>query len=293
MQIHKYLIFFLTFIAIFLAILISQVPDSNLHIIACDVGQGDAILIVHKNVQILTDGGPSNKVINCLSKYLPFWDRHLNLVVSTHPDSDHSTGLVEVIKRYKVDSILINPIDSGTQTIGVLEKTVGGKGVSVITPNTHQSIRLGLIYLDILNPTAEQIKKLTIKVNGSYLGFFEPVDQTNEYSITYKLSFGDFYALFTGDIGQASSERIANTIPVQRVNYIKIPHHGSKNGLTESLLSFTAPQVAVISVGKNNYGHPSQSVLEMLDKYKVKTLRTDKLGDIEMITDGKAFWLKD
>ena len=69
-------------------IAVSQVPDKNLHIIACDVGLGDAILITYGKTQILTDGGPDKKVLSCLGKYMPFWDREIEMVISTHPDTE-------------------------------------------------------------------------------------------------------------------------------------------------------------------------------------------------------------
>lgn len=127
---------------------IIQLPDNNLHIIACNVGQGDAILTIYKNIQILTDGGPDTKVTNCLSRYMPFYDREIELVISTHPDADHSTGLIEVLKRYKVDNIMINPIDSGTPTIKALENQVGSKGVPITHPVEGMGIGVGLIQLD-------------------------------------------------------------------------------------------------------------------------------------------------
>ncbi|HKB88496.1 MAG TPA: MBL fold metallo-hydrolase [Patescibacteria group bacterium] len=293
MQIWKYIYGFLTLILVGLIIAIFQIPDSNLHIIVCDVGQGDAILITYKNTQVLTDGGPDQKVISCLSKYMPFWDREIELVISTHPDADHSTGLIDVIKRYNVDKIAISPIDSGTQTIKALENAVGGRGVEVLTPVDGMRLGLGMIYLDIVNPSHNQIGSLSQKVDGSPLGFFKPIDATNEYSISYKLSFGSFSGLFTGDFGQGVSDRLALENKIGSVNYIKVPHHGSRNGLTENLLKQIMPKFAVISVGKNNrYGHPHKEILDMLNKYNVKIFRTDEVGDVGLVTDGKNYWIK-
>jgi len=76
------------------------------------------------------------------------------------------------------------------------------------------------------------------------------------------------------------------------VDYIKIPHHGSINGLTENFLRASMPKIAVISVGKNSWGHPREEILEMLAKYNVRVFRTDKMGDIELVSDGKKYWLK-
>ena len=319
MRIWNYIFITLLLILSLIGICITQLPDNNLHIIACDVGQGDAILITYKNTQILTDGGPDKKVMDCLGRHIPFWDRHIELVISTHPDADHSTGLIEVFKRYNVAEVLINPIDSGTQTIKALEKVVGSSGATVLTPTYGTKLRLGLIYLDIVNPSLSQIADLNEKAENSPLGFYKPIDPTNDYSISFVLAFGKFKGLFTGDIGPAVSDRLVDdlgNIGIETIDYIKIPHHGSKNGLTQNLLEkvvpgglprqnpqqepstnssekATAKVVGVISVGKNNrYGHPSPEIIEMLSRYNIKTYRTDEMGDVETVTDGEKFWLK-
>ncbi len=293
MQTWKYIFGMLIFTLAILGIVILQVPDNNLHIIACDVGQGDAILVTYKNTQILTDGGPDSKVVECLSRHTPFYDREIELVISTHPDADHATGLIEVIKRYKVDNIMINPIDSGTQTLKALENEVGGRGISLIKPLEGMGIGLGLIRLDIFNPDDNLVNGLTEKIEGNKLGFYTPKAPTNDYSITYRLNFGDFKGLFTGDLGPDVSDRLANKNSIGTVDYIKVPHHGSRNGLTQNLLEKLMPKVAIISVGKKNrYGHPNQEILDMLQKYNIKTYRTDEMGDVEIVTNGKDLWLK-
>lgn len=287
--------FLLTILAIIL-ICLFQLPDNNLHIIACDVGQGDAILFTYKRIQVLTDGGPDTKVMNCLGRHVPFWDRTIELVISTHPDADHSTGLTYVLKRYKVQKILINPIDSGTQIIKVLENQVRTRAIPIVSPLSSTEIRVGMMSLDIVNPTEERIVNLTQKVEGSPLNFFKPIDPTNEYSISYVLAFGKFRGLFTGDVGPTTSDHLARELvlsKIERVHYIKVPHHGSKNGLTQNLLEKIMPKYAVISVGKNNrYGHPTPEVLQMLQKFNVKILRTDEVGDVEFVTDGESYWIK-
>ena len=99
---------FLAIIAILIWLAVFLWPDDQLHLVFCNVGQGDAILISRGFKQILIDGGPDEKVIQCLSNNLPFWDRKIELVVSTHPDSDHITGLISVLERYQVQVIAIN-----------------------------------------------------------------------------------------------------------------------------------------------------------------------------------------
>ena len=92
----------LAFLAILTALIWAAVfsfPDNSLHLIFCDVGQGDAILVKKGFNQVLIDGGPDERVLGCLSENLPFWDRTLEMVVLTHPQADHLTGLVPIMLK--------------------------------------------------------------------------------------------------------------------------------------------------------------------------------------------------
>lgn len=291
MRFWKYILSILILIlaAIFIAVI--QFPDKYLHIIACDVGQGDSILISYGSTQILTDGGPDKRVLDCLGRHMPFWDREIELVVSTHPDSDHSTGLVSVIQNYKVDKILINPISSGTQVYQALEKEVGGRGVTVINPDSGMELGIGLIHLDIVSPDVRMYENLTLKNSSNSLEKYSATKETNLFSIVYLLKFMNFSGLFTGDMPPEISDSIAKNWDKGNVIYIKIPHHGSINGITENLLKAVNPKIAVISVGKNQWGFPKEEVLNLLSKYNIKVYRTDQIGDVELSTDGKKYWM--
>lgn len=272
--IRRWIFQFLILLSAGVWLAVFQSPDQNLHVIACDVGQGDAILITYKNLQILTDGGPNNKVLDCLSKHLPFWDRNLELVILTHPDADHSTGLIDVIKRYNVDTLLMSDSNVGTQVYQALKKEVGSRATNIIGPYKDQRLGLGMIYLDILHPSE------------TFTG-----TKTNDYSIVYLLQYGNFEALLTGDIEDNVSDLLVSESEIRSIEYIKVPHHGSKNGLSEKLLKAFVPKTAVISVGKNNrYGHPHQEVLDLLNKYQTQVFRTDLERDVEVVTDGKEYW---
>ncbi len=293
MRLWKYIFTFLLLILSVLVIAILQLPDGNLHIIACDVGQGDAILVTYKNIEILTDGGPGNGVLDCLSKHIPFWDRELELVILTHPQKDHYFGLIEVFKRYKVDNFLFNPIESSSQEYGLLKSAVGGGGVTLLNPHQGMKMGLGLIYLDILSPNQELLNGMEEKNGGDAIEKYTTKRDLNDFSVVYKLRLNKFNGLFTGDMSLEGSDTLALNSTAGTVNYIKIPHHGSKNGLTENLLKTLVPKIAVISVGRNNtYGHPNKEILEMLEKYGVKIYRTDEVGDVEFVTDGEKFWMK-
>ena len=283
MKIWNYIISLLILILAGVTIAIFQLPDNNLHIIACDVGQGDAILAIYKNTQILTDGGPDNKVVSCLGKYLPFWDRNIELVIATHPQKDHFSGLIEVVKRYKVDNILYSKLEVSSPGYKVLEKEVGSGGTNVIRPYTGQVLRIGLIQLDILNSSDEQLP----------ITNFQFSNIVNDMGIVTLLKYGQFKALFTADVENAISDKLSVIREIEGVQYIKVNHHGSKNGLSENLLKAFMPTLAVISNGRNNvYGHPHKEILGMLEKYKVKVLRTDQMGNVEVVTDGEKYWLK-
>lgn len=279
MKFSKYIfgLLFLILFAVWLAAF--SLPGQNLHIVACDVGQGDAILIQKGSSQILLDGGPDDRVLDCLGRYMPFWDRRIELVILTHPEDDHLAGLIGVVRRYKLDLYAEYNQEIGTELAEVLKKEVGGRGVKTLNLTSGTKLRLGKIYLDILHPD---------------IGY-QPsaISDTNDLSIVFLLKYGGFKALFTGDISPAVSDQLSVISSVQRIDYVKIPHHGSKNGISQKLLEATKPKVAIISVGKNNpYGHPHQEILKILKDSGVKILRTDKMGDVEIESDGKKFFVK-
>lgn len=237
--------------------------DDNLHVIACDVGQGDAILIQKQNTQILIDGGPNQKVLDCLGKFMPFWDRKLELVILTHSEEDHYGGLIDVFKNYKIDVFANNRHDSSNQSYQVLKNVAGSRGVERLILHEGIDLRVGLIYLDILNPQHQKIG-----VGG------------NDQGVVVLLEYGQFKALFMADVENAVSDYLSANSEIQNVNYLKVNHHGSKNGLSQKLLDVTKPEVAMISVGKNSYGHPHQEVIKILSEKGIKTLRTDEMGNI-------------
>jgi competence protein ComEC len=269
---HKYFLKFLILVAALVGIILISYPDKKLHIIACDVGQGDALLVTMGSDQILIDGGPNNKVLDCLASHMPFWDRKIELVVLTHSEKDHYQGLIEVFRRYQVETMFRTPLDAGSNDWQVLESAVGGNGTKIVNPTTGMNASLGLMHLEILNP-------LETNVLGN----------PNDFSIVLNLTYKDFDALFTGDIGPEVIDEVLATGRVKEVELLKVPHHGSKNGLTADLLAAASPEVATIGVGKNQWGHPHQEVLDILANYGLQVLRTDQLGDVEIITDGQTW----
>jgi competence protein ComEC len=256
--------------------------DDKFHLIQCAVGEGDATLIVYKRSQILIDGGPNTSVLSCLEKYMPMGDRKIELVILTHPEADHYSGLIDVANSFDVDVLVKNDLEISSQKYSVLINALGGRGIRVVDSTKVRGIRLGMIYIDILIDEEVREKRNTEKLNM--------------FSIISLIRFKGFEALLTGDYEFNSRDsitlKISGIVPKEGVDYIKIPHHGSKNGLTRKLLEISKPKLAGISVGNNRWGHPDENITAILQEFKVKYLRTDQIGDLEIVSDGKGFAIR-
>lgn len=296
----KYLLVLLLVITVTCWSAVLFYPEAKLKIIACDVGQGDAFLITYKSTQVLIDAGPGRKVLDCLDKNVAFWDRKIEMVMLSHPQKDHYGGFQEVIRHYDVQTFVTTGLDSSSSEFQLLKSLVTGSGIEVLYAVEGMKLRIGLIYLDILHPSKEFLAQESTPIVGvgdRDLGIYTSKKDPNEFSIVTIVRYKNFDALFTGDASPELSNSIADKLSKDGSNtieYIKIPHHGSRNGLTEELLRAVKPRIAVISLGKNNsYGHPHKEILDLLLKYQVKTLRTDDLGDVEVDSDGENFWVKE
>lgn len=251
-------------LSIIFSIIFYQINDRRTKIVFCDVGQGDAAYIRIKNkVDVLVDAGPDNKTLNCLGKYMPFWDRKIELAFLSHHDKDHYGGFSQVIDRYKIDRFLTIDYRFDNKTFQKLKKKIQTKKINYKNIFAEDKIKIFNDEFRIYWPSKDL---------KSY--------DSNDYSLVFIFQEKDFRLLFTGD----ASPFVMNSLSSQsitKVNILKIPHHGSKNGLTEKFLQLADPSVVVISVGKNNsYGHPAKETLELLRAYKVKIKRTDIEGDI-------------
>lgn len=255
-----------------------QAPDNQLHLVFCDVGQGDAILASYHANQILIDGGPNKQVLDCLANHLPFWDRQIEMVIATHPDADHLTGLIDVIERYDIQQFVINSRAKDSGVFREFQRVIGEERVPVFFPKKGDRIKLGDLSMTVLWPESQE------KVLGA-----TTVDkEANETSTVVQLSFGSFDVLLPGDI----SSKIENQLQLEDIEVLKVAHHGSKFSTSEEFLDQIQPELAIISVGRNSFGHPTQEVLERLKDRSIKCLRTDQEGTVEIISDGGSWELK-
>jgi competence protein ComEC len=238
-----------------------------------DVGQGDSIFIeTPQKHQILIDGGPGyTKVLEGLSSEMPFSDKEIDLIVLSHPESDHMTGLLSVLENYKVDNILWTGVERDGEKFDSWKRMIVEEGANIYYADKGDSIVAGDVSLGVLFPF-ESLKN-------------EEVKESNNTSIVVKLSYKNSSFLFPGDIS-SKTEKLINDADA---DILKIPHHGSKYSTSEELLSKVSPLMAVIQVGKNSYGHPTEEVLTRLNNSGIKVLRNDTNGDIKIVSDGTNY----
>jgi competence protein ComEC len=278
-------------VAILASVAAATMPDDELHVSFLDVGEGDAILIQKGNQQVLIDGGPSPQPLTLeLGDRMPFWDRTIELVVLTHPHSDHLNGLVEVLKRYKVEQVLYPDLDDLDYESPLYEKwlyeewlgLIEEKNIPCTLAQAGQEIDLGDgVIIRVLNPQASPLNGTGSDINNN--------------SVVLRLTMGGVSFLLAADIGwEAEFELIAQRDDLTST-VLKVGHHGSETSTTPEFLAVVDPQVAVISVGEDNrYGYPSAGVLERLEeKLGAENIyRTDEQGTIEFITDGERLWVR-
>lgn len=278
----KYLFLFAFALVILIGSFIYQLfsfSDNKLHIVFCDIGQGDAIFIrTPEGADILIDGGPDSKVLNCLFHHMPFWDRDIEAMYATHPDADHITGLVSVLKSYKVKYFGTSNAPKDTAVFKQLNEMIAKEG-----------LKRDLVYRGELVKFSDGVTIKSYWPTPEFIKSNSP--DTNNYSLVQDVTYGNFNALLDGDIPATILNSIMPTL--QKVDIFKPPHHGSHTGLDEFTFQHVVPKLAVISAGKKNrYHHPHPKVLQILKQNNIPYLRTDERGDIEIVSDGKTWIVK-
>lgn len=275
----KYFLIGLIFIISFLGIYLYQsftFNDGKLHIVFCNVGQGDGIFIrTPKGLDIVYDAGPDDSILTCLSKNMPFWDRTIEVAILSHPHADHMAGFVQIFKRYKVLSFNTEKIENDTELYKELMKSVKEEGLEVRSLFAGDSFK-----------TKDGVRFKILAPTNSFITTAAPTGKINEglelASLVTLLSYGEFDLLLTGD-SETNGLKEATSGISNRVEIIQVPHHGSRFGLDQEIAETLRPQTAIISVGKNKYGHPTREVLSILENLDIKIRRTDREGDIHLV----------
>ena len=235
-----------------------------------DVGQGDCILIsTPENKNILIDGGDENseRIIKSYLKKRKI--KKLDIVIATHFDKDHIGSLDYIIDKFNIGKVYTSKDIDKSQAYNNLIKSCRNKNLNFEILKKGDKIKITKdINIIVLNPSYIQENK-------------------NLNSIAINLSYINMDFLFTGDCEESNEVDMINSYDLENVDFLKIAHHGSSSSSSDKFIKETSPDIAVISCGyKNQYGHPHKSTLDTLNKYKVKTFRTDINGDLVFYSDG-------
>lgn len=236
-----------------------------------DVGQGESVILTSGGETALVDCGSSNSYKDpgglAADTLHSMGVRELSAVVVTHYHADHTNGLYEVLRRIPVQTIYLPDIED---EYGVRERLVSlaeekGAQVTYVTKETADT--LGDTILTIYPPVQ----------SGGDL---------NELGLTALASAGDFDLLITGDMSGSTEKKLVETYALPDIEVLVVSHHGSRYSSNIRFLKAVTPEAAVISVGDNNYGHPSEETLQRLLAIGADIWRTDQQGTIRITVNG-------
>jgi competence protein ComEC len=253
--------------------------SKNLRVWFADVGQGDGIIIrtpSHDN--LIIDGGPGLDFISKVDAKLPIIDRDIDLLVATHPDSDHITGLVALLNSNRVKRVLITDAVGTSSIYKSFANLIETKHIPVVKAESGEVFVFGEVITKVLWPPK---------------GYQFNSKDLNQSSIVLEMSYGQEDFLFTGDAPEDVENNLVGTKTIGQVEVLKVSHHGSKSASGESFLKTVNPQYAIISAGLNNkYGHPAPLIVNRLQVLGVAIYRTDYQGDILVESSKSNLYIK-
>jgi len=273
-QISKKIILATVVFALTLVVTLFPLPNKNLETIVFDVQNADAFLLkTPQNKYFLIDSGKSgyrgakSQASAIVLEYLKDKGIHnIEGFVITHFDSDHAGGALDFMKKLDIKHVYVNSLNDKSKIAQNIYKNAGEKKNLKLVKNNQ------IIYSD----GTTVIKVFNIGLNGE--------DYENENSVITLVSDKDFDQLFMGDAGVFAFERIEKYLP-KTIEVLKVGHHGAKDVVDKKMLDRINPEIAIISTGLNNYGHPNGVTLDVLSSHKVKTFRTDKQNSIKIEFD--------
>jgi len=255
----------------------SQSVTGELKIAYLDVGQGDSILIILPSGEtVLIDAGEQRNSRDII-QYIKDSSRKdtLDYVIVTHPHADHMGGMAGVIEAFNVKNIYMPKVSHTTVAFENLLDVIEKKGLKI------QTAKAGLTLFGFGN-----LKAVFLAPNK------DSYSNLNNYSAVLMLSYNDKRFLFTGDAEKESESEILSSGYDVAADVLKVGHHGSHTASTSNFIKAVRPSFAVISVGKNNYGHPAQAALSTLNEFNAEIWRTDDKGTIIVTCDGFNITIK-
>jgi competence protein ComEC len=281
---YKSYVFILAFL-IGVGLLVQNSLPGRLKVIFTDVGQGDSVLIqTVEGKNYMIDGGGTynesktgyigNRVL--LPLLMHEGVSRLDQIFVTHAHTDHMSGVITLIQDFPVDSVGIPDYPGALDDFCSLIELCDAKGIDVVFYTSGDRVFLDRrTTFDILNPDSEK--------NIDYTNL-------NNTSLCGMLCFEELDILFTGDI-EIDAEQSLIRLPLD-CDILKVSHHGGKNATSEEFIKHTSPEIAVISVGRNNFGHPSEEVLNRLLFYGSRIYKTFENGAVIIESDGHYFSVK-
>ena len=268
----KILIFSLIIITLF----VGCDKNYNLSVHIIDVGQGDCILIkTPSNKNMLIDGGDedSSKIIKSYLKNKRV--KNIDIVIATHPDSDHIGSLDYVIDNFNVESLYMPKQSTESESYNNLIDSCNKKNLKIQFLSKNNSL------------TLDENCKIQV-LSPSYI-----TDDNNVNSIVLNINYKNNNFLFTGDCEVENEIDMINSYELEDIDFLKVAHHGSNTSSSLDFLKEITPDVAVISCGyKNKYGHPHKSTLDNLKSVDAKIYRTDTNGSMVFYSDGDKLFTK-
>lgn len=242
-----------------------------------DVGQGDAVLIqTPDGFEVLIDGGASSAVVQEVTKKQSWGDQLIDVVVATHPDTDHVGGLNDVLERYQVDMVVQTEATSDSPAAIAFVTAVEEEETSVKYARAGQSIQVGA------STTIEVLAPASATDNW----------RANAASVIVRVVYGETAFMLTGDAPSSVEDYLVGAYGADlQSNVLKLGHHGSQTSTSELFLDTVKPAYAVVSASLDNrYGHPSQSVMQRVFTRDIVTFHTGVEGTISFYSDGREVW---
>lgn len=242
------------------------ITEGNLMLHMIDVGQADSFLLIQDDCIALIDCGTRSTGEDVVEYLKNMGITEIDYVIGTHPHDDHMGGMYDVITNFEIGTIIIPEIEEGEITSNwymKLMKEIKDGNYTVDHPELKEIYNLGYASMKIIGPISE------------------PKDNTNNYSIVLKVTFGEMDIIMTGDAEKDVEEEILASGENLDAEILKVGHHGSDTSNTKEWLDAITPQYALIStkVG-NKYNHPIKSVMELLEERKIEVYRTDENGSV-------------
>jgi competence protein ComEC len=266
-------------------------PPTGLRVTFMDVGQGDSTLIqAEDGATILIDGGP--EADSAEAKLRAYGVQKIDLLIITHPHADHVNGLPAVVRDHQIERAIIPPDKSkNNQYLRTLEM-LGANKVAETAAREGEFYKVGRdLTVKILSPDAPDTNAPDADTGGANLsaGSEAASENTNNQAVVALIQYKGIKMLFTGDIEIQTEEDIVADGDAQKIDILKVPHHGSRNGADATLMELLKPRFAIISVGAGNpYHHPAPSTIDLLRQVGATVFRTDKNGSVTIESDGKT-----